>query len=595
MNGSLTTVSLPDILRQIYSDRLTGELVLTRGEEYKQVYFETGNIVFAASNQPQDRIGASLLRQGIIKPDQFEQVMAQTTEGKRFGQALVEAGIMNERDVVTNITFQILDIIYSVFTWTTGDYEFLAGESRLAEELKLKLTTASIILEGVRRIEDFGVIRRGLGDLNRFVAPSTSPLLRMQTMTLKPLERQLLEMVAQPLDLLQILIYSNASAEPTLRALFGLISSGVLEQTAPPEVSRDTGKFELPIELRPNFPVAPTNATSQPNLEYSDDQTALRAEIDNLKARIRLNHPNAILDVPASASLEEINFAYLRLADRFHPDKYVTAPIEIRQEIDEVFRRVVQSFEYLHQRAIHLNLQRSTGRMPSLNANQTPRTTGAYPALPPSFQPVAPPPNRSTGGYQVPPLPGRQTGGFPVYGTPTQGVPVFGTPSQGLPAPPQNEMPTDPMSYGDRGTYWAEQQMVRRPTVLAPTGNADTDAAIADFIAYLNDEKAPLIVADSLSMLIRTQPPYAIPLEKVAEIVAGWAMRKSSQKGRPIHEYLVEGVEDIHHAEQSRVLSVFDPNLFYEKFVAELVTYCPYEEREVFQLKLGGHRDLIRR
>lgn len=588
MNGSLTTVSLPDILRQIYSERLTGELVLTRGQEYKQIYFETGNIVFAASNQPQDRIGASLLRQGIIKPDQFEQVMAQTSEGKRFGQVLVEAGIMNERDVTTNITFQILDIIYSVFTWTTGDYEFLDGECRLAEELKLKLTTASIILEGVRRIEDFGVIRRGLGDLNRFIAPSTSPLLRMQTMTLKPLERQLLEMVAQPLDLLQIMIYSNAAAEPTLRALFGLISSGVLEQTAPPEVSRDTGKFELPLEIRPNFPVAPTNATSQPNIEFSDDYAALRAEIDNLKARIRLNHPNAILDVSASASLEEINFAYLRLADRFHPDKYVTAPIDIRQEIDEVFRRVVQSFEYLHQRAIHLNLQRSTGRLPGFNSAQTPRTTGAYPVLPPSFQPTPPPnPNRSTGGYQVPPnlAQNRQTGGFPVLGTPNQGIPI----------PFTVENPADPMSYADRNSNWPEQQMVRRASVLAPTGNADTDAAILDFLAYLNDEKAPLLVADSLSMLIRTQPPYAIPLEKVAEIVAGWAMRKSSQKGRPIHEYLIEGVEDIQHAEQSRVLSVFEANLFYDKFIAELFTYCPHEEREVFQLKLGGHRDLIRR
>lgn len=427
MTGRLTTIGVPDLLRRAYSERFTGELLLSRGDEQKQIYFETGNIVFAASNQPADRIGTSLLRQGLITQDDFNRILAQAHEGKRFGQALVEAGLMSERDLITNITFQVLDIIYSVFNWTTGAFEFIPGEHRVAEELKLKLTTASIILEGVRRIEDFGIIRRGLGDLNRFIAPSSSPLLRLQTMTLKPFERQLLELITQPLDLLHILVVVSSPPAATLKAIFGLISAGVLEQTEPPTLSRDTGKFELPAALRPVIPLATPTTTSQAQPAYSPDYAAFRSRLDELWARIRLNNPHLILNVPVGAALEDINFAYLRLADQFHPDRFLTAPIPLRREVEEAFRHIVQSFEYLRQQALQVRLQRTTGRFMAVPGAipGLARTTGAYPAAPTA---PAPPPARAA---------------------------------------------------------------ARTPNPVKPTGNAEVDAAIDDLLAYLDDQKAP--------------------------------------------------------------------------------------------------------
>ncbi len=540
MSGLLTTIGVPDLLRRAYSERFTGELLLSRGDEQKQIYFETGNIVFAASNQPADRIGTSLLRQGLITQADFDRILAQAHEGKRFGQALVEAGLMSERDLITNITFQVLDIIYSVFNWTTGNFEFIPGEHRVAEELKLKLTTASIILEGVRRIEDFGIIRRGLGDLNRFIAPSSSPLLRLQTMTLKPFERQLLELITQPMDLLHILVVVSSPPAATLKAIFGLISAGVLEQTEPPTLSRDTGKFELPAALRPVIPLATPTTASQAQPAYSPDYTALRSRLDELWARIRLNNPYMILNVPAGATLEDINIAYLRLADQFHPDRFLTAPIPLRREVEEAFRHIVQSFEYLRQQALQARLQRTTGRFTA--APGLARTTGTYPAA-------------TTGALPKPPRP----------------------PAPLSPPPPS-----------------PARIAARTPNPVKPTGNAEVDAAIDDFLAYLDDQKAPLIVSDSLSLLLRTEPPFALPRERVAEIVAGWAYNQASQRQRPLNEMLLAALEDIRHAERARVLKAFNPDTFYEGFVADLMLFCPPEEQELFQLKLGALRDFLR-
>ncbi|MCS7080296.1 MAG: DUF4388 domain-containing protein [Chloracidobacterium sp.] len=538
LSGHLTAVGVPDLIRRAYSERFTGELLLKRGEEQKQIYFETGNIVFASSNQPEDRIGAALLRQGLITQADFDRVLAQAAEGKRFGQALVEAGLMSQRDLITNITFQILDIIYSVFNWTTGAFEFIAGEQRVADELKLNLTTASIILEGVRRIEDFGIIRRGLGDLNRFIAPSSSPLLRLQTMTLKPFERQLLELITQPLDLLHILVAVSAPPAATLKALFGLIAAGVLEQTEPPTVSRDTGKLEIPAALRPVIPLASTAAVSQATPAYSPDYTTLRVQLDDLWARIRLNNPYAILNVPAGAPLEDLTAAYLRLADRFHPDRFLTAPTPLRREIDEVFRRIAQSYEYLRQQSLQTRPPRPTVRFAATPSFA--RVTGAYPAA-------------TTGPLPPPPTPGDAN------------------------SPP----PARPAAQ-------------RRPNPVKPTGDPDVDAAIDDLLAYLDDQKAPLVVGDSLSRLLRTEPPFVLPRERVAEIVAGWAYNEASRRNRPLNEMLLTALEDIRHAEQARVLTAFNPEVFYEAFVADLLPFCPPDEQELLQLKLGSLREFLR-
>lgn len=76
--------------------------------------------------------------------------------------------------------------------------------------------------------------------------------------------------------------------------------------------------------------------------------------------------------------------------------------------------------------------------------------------------------------------------------------------------------------------------------------------------------------------------------------MAGWAYNQSSQRHRPLNEMLLAALEDIRHAERARVLKAFDPDAFYEAFVADLMPFCPPEEQELFQLKLGGIREFLR-
>ncbi|MBX7220441.1 MAG: DUF4388 domain-containing protein [Blastocatellia bacterium] len=616
MQGDLTTVCLPDLLRTLYVERRTGELIFTQGQQRKQIYFELGNIVFSASNQREDRIGEVLLRHGLLSYDNFEKVLAETQNGKRFGKAMVELGIMSESDLVMNVTFQILDIIFSLFTWTVGQYQFIEGRMPVAEELKLKLTTASIILEGVRRIEDFEVIRRGLGDLNRLVSPSSSPLLRLQTISLKPVERRLVELVKSPTDLLQLLINSQAPPDMTLRSLYGLLSAGILEQTQAPQLSRRTGKFTVPEGMEDN-PPAPAPVVQQTPVPAPPDFRSFMRDLEIIKARIGQNNPYITLDFPPNGTMEDLNQAYFKLAEKFHPDRFLQAPRELRLEIDAIFRHIAYAYEMLRQRLMaHLvhsmrqpvmpqpgsGTQPLSGMIPPASATQP--LSGMVP--PPAAPQALPGPPPATSEIEaVPTLGTGALGGGVPYPNLTQSLevgyrlprPVAFSPSR--PAPTEISLSGTEPEAGEKTEtnedMWPASLVNRRQSFGDPGKNANIDAAIEDLMAYLDDLKAPLFVADSLSLLFKTTDPILVKKERLAEIIASWALRRASLSGKPVHEVMLAAVNNIKHAEQARVLLYFNPSLFYEDFIRELMTYCPPEERELFDIKLGGIKELLRR
>ncbi|NIM61967.1 MAG: hypothetical protein GTO30_10015, partial [Acidobacteria bacterium] len=79
------------------------------------VYIREGHIVFAASNQPDDRLGELLLRQGRITLAQLEQSVERMHGGKRIGSVLVEDGALPSEQLVDGVLLQVKRIVLDLF------------------------------------------------------------------------------------------------------------------------------------------------------------------------------------------------------------------------------------------------------------------------------------------------------------------------------------------------------------------------------------------------------------------------------------------------------------------------------------------------
>ncbi len=388
LQGDLVQDALPDVIRRIYTRRLSGELTLTHHNISKSIYFELGAIVFARSNDRSDRIGESMIRNGLLSEADFLRASEAMGRGKRFGRALVELGIISERDLANAVTFQILGIIYSLFEWTSGRYQFTNQEKPVPDDLRLELSTANIILEGVRRIRDFSIIQRGMGDLNRLIGPSSNPLLRTQSLSLKPIERQLVMGINVPMNVLQAMMLVNSPPNATLQALYGLLSAGVLERHTAPVVNRETGQMEIPAEVVEQAVSAPPIIPPRAADAAAKRTGSLKAVNMLLAMQARLEtttDPHEILGISPYATREEIRDAYYRLARDFHPDRHLNAPLETRRQVDAIFARITEAYE-----AIRDGADKPTVLAPLPLSAVTPSPRGS--AAAPPATPTTPPP-----------------------------------------------------------------------------------------------------------------------------------------------------------------------------------------------------------
>jgi len=238
IRGSLSEASLPELLASISRSRETGVLNFHDMGRWKAVYFKEGRIVFATSNLQDDRLGEFLLKQGKITVRQFLDASKTIKPGKRLGAVLVDNGVLSTDELFVALHRHVEEIVYSLFEWTRGEYEFVMKDLSAEGPLSLDLSTENVILEGIRRIRDYTRVFAGVGAINAVLRRSERAEGLVYKLDLDQDESQVLSLVNGRLDVEQILSMSYLPNFETLRILYGLVAAGVLERGVEERQSR---------------------------------------------------------------------------------------------------------------------------------------------------------------------------------------------------------------------------------------------------------------------------------------------------------------------------------------------------------------------
>lgn len=159
----LEGIGVPDLFWSLSQARATGVLHVFTREASKKVYVSDGSIVFAASSNPNERLGEVLLRTGKIRLEQLEQATAKLPEGKRLGTLLVEAGALTPEQLVQGVVDQVRAIVIELFSWEQGESRFVEGPLPTDEVVKLDMRMPELLLDGIRSIRSFKRIRSSVG------------------------------------------------------------------------------------------------------------------------------------------------------------------------------------------------------------------------------------------------------------------------------------------------------------------------------------------------------------------------------------------------------------------------------------------------
>jgi serine/threonine-protein kinase len=196
LQGSLADTTVAELIREVYSARSTGILHVERDGAAKRLYFKKGNVVFANSDVNDDRLGEFLIRTGEIDRAAFDRASERMRRtGKRMGASLIDLEVLVPEKLTALVRGQVQQIIYSVFDWNRGAYGFEILDRPVEEDIIVDLSTAELILIGVRAMGSIEHIRSALGSLDRVLRHTENPLLLYQKMTLTPSEGYVLSRI----------------------------------------------------------------------------------------------------------------------------------------------------------------------------------------------------------------------------------------------------------------------------------------------------------------------------------------------------------------------------------------------------------------
>lgn len=162
--GDLSETPLPKVLATIHRYRVPGVVTARRGDVVKKIFLDEGKVVFAASSDMEDALGAFLVRRGLLTPAQLAESGRRIAgTGRRQGEVLVEMGVLTPERMAAAVLGQVSAILWSIFDWESGEVTFEVGRFRAEEKVQMDLPIDQAIRDGLLKAADPKSLVKRLG------------------------------------------------------------------------------------------------------------------------------------------------------------------------------------------------------------------------------------------------------------------------------------------------------------------------------------------------------------------------------------------------------------------------------------------------
>lgn len=179
--ADLSETALPEMLYAVERFQVPGVIEARRDGVTKRVYVREGYVVHASSTDRKDSLGAYLQRTGKITAEQFHVTMeARSGTKKRYGELLIEEGLISPVEIHEAIRKQVESIVWSLFYWLEGTVRFEIGKFQTPTDVRILLPMRQVILEGIKRAPNAKALVARLGKKETVFEPcfSTEDLIR---------------------------------------------------------------------------------------------------------------------------------------------------------------------------------------------------------------------------------------------------------------------------------------------------------------------------------------------------------------------------------------------------------------------------------
>ena len=251
LKGNIETFYLSSILQLLAQDKKTGILTIAEKGRIVRVYIKNGNIVYAVGTQKEVRLGYLLRTKGIISAEELQKALTLAKQrNEKLGKILVEKGFISVETLKKFIHQQVRDILYDLFLWKRGDFEYVDQEFSLDEEFVTELNHMEVILEGTRRVDEWEILKKNIPEANMVFKINRSVEEKRDTINLTANEWRIISLVDGKRTVQQVVEDSGNDEFSVYRVINSLISSGLVEPSASIATVPSEDKSEAPAIIQ---------------------------------------------------------------------------------------------------------------------------------------------------------------------------------------------------------------------------------------------------------------------------------------------------------------------------------------------------------
>jgi hypothetical protein len=237
LKGNLRDFSTTQLLNLINLARKTGCLTIRTPSDAARLYFREGKLVHAHTAGEDGHLSTILLKAGKLPPDHASSISTrpEAHNDTQLGMLLINSGQVSRDDIVQGVKRYMLEIVYALFGWYEGQFEFIPEAVPSADRIMLPINLESVIIEGSRRLQEHERLQDELPDLAsvalRFASNADA---RLRSVTLSVEEWRVISFIS-PRNTIKMIAQANNMDDFQVRKIvYGLLQAGMIEQVRPP-------------------------------------------------------------------------------------------------------------------------------------------------------------------------------------------------------------------------------------------------------------------------------------------------------------------------------------------------------------------------
>ncbi len=279
LKGNLRDFSTTQLLNLINLARKTGTLSIQNNGEEAHMSFKEGKLIYAYMGEDRGNHLAQILQKAGKLSKEQASIIETRVQGKtdrQIGYLLIQAGHVTQSDIMQSVRQDVLNIVYKLFTWAEGLFQFEANKMPSPNYITLPIDLESVIMEGSRRLKEWEILQEELPDLENSLRFTERPDGKLRNINLTVEEWKVISLIDPRNSMRKIAQANNLSDFQIRRIIYGMLQAGLVELVQPtkPQISTTTASSS-------------SRTARQQRAVTSETPAARRSVVERLINRIR--------------------------------------------------------------------------------------------------------------------------------------------------------------------------------------------------------------------------------------------------------------------------------------------------------------------